>query len=82
MAEPALPYDLVNGADADAVQLMANLNYLLGLITSGAAPAFPPSATFPANPSPGQGITYTGGAVELFYIYGEDGLWHVLAQNS
>ncbi len=77
-----LPFDLENGEDADASQVMANFNYLLGLISSSAAPAFPPSATFPVAPSPGQGITYTGGVVEIFYVYGEDGLWHALAQNS
>lgn len=34
MAGPALPYDLTNGTDADATQVMANFEYLFNLIES------------------------------------------------
>jgi hypothetical protein len=73
-----LPFDLANGEDADATQVMANLNYLLTLIGQGGLGqgGFPALANAPALPFVGQ--VYFDTTLGYPRVWSTDGTWHGL----
>ncbi len=73
-----LPYNLVNGEDADAVQVMGNFNYLLSIFV-GLAGGFTQVSVLPAEGTIGQTVLLIDATASgTPYYYGRDSAWHAL----